>query len=96
MMDSTNSIRTNLKKYIKVAGKWRFVPVMKQNGVPDPGTVLIDGQPVRSTTGTFYLEYYENGRRVQRPLGTSPRLETSHLERPCAIGQIGGSRARRF
>jgi hypothetical protein len=45
---------------------------MKQNGVPYRGTVLIDGSPVRSTTGTFYLEYYENGRRVQRPFGTSP------------------------
>jgi hypothetical protein len=29
--------------------------VLKQNGVPYPGTVLIDGEPVRSTTGTFIL-----------------------------------------
>jgi hypothetical protein len=35
-MDSTHSTRANLKKYIKVAAKWRFVPVMKQNGVPYP------------------------------------------------------------
>ena len=70
-MDSTHSTRANLKKYIKVAGKWRFVPVMKQNGVPYPGMVVIDGSPVRSTTGTFYLEYYEDGHRVQRgePVG---------------------------
>ncbi|MGO9338911.1 MAG: hypothetical protein ACLPY1_15545 [Terracidiphilus sp.] len=68
-MDSSNSSRANLKKYIKVAGKWRFVPVLKQNGVRYPGTVLVDGKPTRSTTGTFYLEYYENGRRVQRPVG---------------------------
>ena len=72
-MDSEVAPRANLKKYIKVEGKWRFVPVLKQNGVPYPGTVLIDGEPVRSTTGTFYLELYENGRRVQRPIGTSPR-----------------------
>lgn len=45
---------------------------MKKNGVPYPGTVMIDGAPVRSTTGTFYLEFYENGRRVQHPVGTSP------------------------
>ncbi len=72
-MDSTNPTNANLKKYIKVDGKWRFVPVLKQNGVPYPGTVLIDGIPTRSTTGTFYLEFYEDGRRVQRPVGNSPR-----------------------
>ena len=52
-MDSKNS-RANLKKYIKVHSPWRFVPVMKRNGVPVP------------------LGYYENGRRVQCPAGTSP------------------------
>jgi len=72
-MDSTTTPKANLKKYIKVDGKWRFVPVLKQNGVPYPGTVLIEGEPVRSTTGTFYLELYENGRRIQRPVGASPR-----------------------
>jgi integrase/recombinase XerD len=47
--------------------------VLKQNGVPYPGTVLIDGKPVRSNSGTFYLEYYEDKRRVQKPVGRSPR-----------------------
>ena len=65
-MDSIKNTRANLKKYIKVGGKWRFVPVMKQTGVPYPGTVLVAGAPLRSTSGTFYLEFYENGRRVQR------------------------------
>src|SRR5579871_3331281 len=72
-MDSKHASKANLKKYTKVDGKWRFVPVLKQNGVPYPGIVMIDGQPVRSTTGTFYLESYENGRRVQKPVGNSPR-----------------------
>jgi integrase/recombinase XerD len=72
-MDSKPRSKANLKKYTKVDGKWRFVPVLKQNGVPYPGTVIIDGKPVRSTTGTFYLESYENGRRVQKPVGNSPR-----------------------
>jgi len=72
-MDSTNSSRANLKKYIKIGRKWRFVPVHKQNGLPYPGTVIIDGKPVRSNAGTFYLEYYEDGRRVQKPVGQSPR-----------------------
>lgn len=72
-MDSTNRIRANLKKYIKIAGKWRFAPVLKQNGIPVPGLVLVDGAPARPATGTFYLEFYENGRRIQRPVGNSPR-----------------------
>jgi hypothetical protein len=72
-MDRKNNSRANLKKYIKVQGKWRFVPWLKQGGVPYPGTVVIDGGPVRSTNGTFYLEYYEDGRRIQRPVGTAPR-----------------------
>lgn len=72
-MDSKNPFRANLKKYIKVADKWRFVPVLKQNGIPYPSTVVIDGVPTHSASGTFYLEYYEDGRRVQRPVGSAPR-----------------------
>jgi hypothetical protein len=56
-MDSTAAPNANLKKYIKVDGKWCFAPVLKQNEVPYPGTVLIDGEPVRSTTGRLYIEF---------------------------------------
>lgn len=72
-MDSTTALRANLKKYTKVAGKWRFVPVLKRNGIPYPSTVIVGGVPTPSTSGTFYLEYRENGRRVQRPVGSSAR-----------------------
>jgi hypothetical protein len=33
-MDTTSGSRANLKKYIRVGDRWRFVPVLKQNGVP--------------------------------------------------------------
>ena len=82
-MDSKTTPKANLKKYIKVDGKWRFFPVLKQNGVPYPGTVLIDGAPVRSTTGNFYLEFYENGRRVQRPVGSTPHEAKNAWYRQC-------------
>jgi len=72
-IDRKATPKANQKKYIKVRGKWRFVPVQKPNGVSYPDTVLIDGEPVRLTTGTFYLAFYEDGRRVQRPVGNSPR-----------------------
>ncbi|MGA7521834.1 MAG: hypothetical protein WBW84_05100 [Acidobacteriaceae bacterium] len=35
--------------------------------------MVIDGVPTRSVSGIFYLEYREDGRRVQRPVGNSPR-----------------------
>jgi hypothetical protein len=35
-MDSKVAPRANLKKYIKVDGKWRFVPVLKPNGGTTP------------------------------------------------------------
>ncbi len=77
------SSKVNLKKYIKIEGRWRFVPVVKRNGVPFPGVVLIGGQAVRSNSGTFYLESYEDGRRVQRPVGTSPRDAKDAWYRQC-------------
>jgi len=49
------------------------MPVAKQDGKPVPGTVLIDGAPTPSKSGTFYLEWRQGGKRVQQPDGTSPR-----------------------
>jgi len=94
-MESKKSPKANLKKYIKVRGKWRFVPVLKQNGVPVPRTVLIDGEPVRLTSGTFYLNFYENGLRVQR---TSPHRLASDVPvspRHCAGNRVQGTRTGR-
>jgi hypothetical protein len=92
-MDSKVTAKANLKKYSKVEGKWHFVPVLKQNGVPYPGTAPIDGEPVRSTTGRFYLEFDENGRRIQRPVGVSPREATDawHRQASTEIIDFGAS-----
>ena len=65
--------KVNLKKYIAVDGKWRFVPVLKVDDRPQPGAVLIDGVPKKGTVGTFYLEWRENGKRIQKPCGVTPR-----------------------
>ena len=70
-MDSKASSKANLKKYINVNGKWRFVPVAKHDGKPTPKTVLIDGIPTHSKAGTFYLEWRQDGKRIQQPVGTS-------------------------
>ena len=39
-MDRTPTPKANLKKYIKVGGEWRLVPLLKQDGVPYPGAVI--------------------------------------------------------
>jgi hypothetical protein len=37
------------------------------------GVLLIDGEPQKNTTGKFYVERREDGKRVKKPRGTSPR-----------------------
>lgn len=64
--------KVNLKKYLPIDGRWQFAPLAKVRGWPQPDIVLIGGKAVRGTGGTFYLEWRENGRRIQRPCGTSP------------------------
>jgi hypothetical protein len=59
--------KTHFKKYLPYAGKWQFFPVAKVNGRPKPEVVLIDGKPIKGTTGR------ENGVRRTRPVGSTPR-----------------------
>jgi hypothetical protein len=70
-MDSKPGRKAHLKKYLSHNGKWQFFPVVKVNRKPK--LVLIEGKPRRSTDGTFYLDWRENGKRLTRPVGTSPR-----------------------
>ena len=35
--------------------------------------VLIDGVGTKGTEGTFYLDWREDGKRIQKPCGVSPR-----------------------
>jgi integrase len=65
--------KANLKKYLAVGGRWQFVPVLKINGKPRPEAVNIGGKTVKGTTGTYYVEWREHGKRVQKPVGRSPR-----------------------
>lgn len=49
--------KVNLKKYVLLNGKWQFVSVLKIKGKPRPAAVLISGEAVTNTTGTFYVEW---------------------------------------
>jgi integrase/recombinase XerD len=88
-MDSKSG-RANLKQYRKVGGKWQFVPVVKQDGKPNPKLVLINGEPASWKGGTFYVEWREDGKRKQRPCGTTPReaLDAWHLQSGILSGQV--------
>jgi integrase/recombinase XerD len=88
-MDSKSS-RANLKQYRRLNGKWQFVPVVKQDGKPNPKLVLLNGEPASSKGGTFYIEWRENGKRKQRPCGTTPReaLDAWHLQSGILTGVI--------
>jgi integrase len=88
-MDSKSS-RANLKQYRKVGEKWQFVPVVKQDGKPNPKLVLVNGEPASSKGGTFYVEWRENGKRKQRPCGTTPReaLDAWHLQSGILSGVV--------
>jgi integrase/recombinase XerD len=65
--------KVNLKKYIAIDGRWRFVPVLKVGGKPRPEAVIIGGETVKGTTGKFYVEWREGGKRIQRPAGSTTR-----------------------
>jgi integrase/recombinase XerD len=82
--------KTHLKKYLPYGGKWQFFPVAKINGKPKPELVMIEGKPRRSTAGTFYLQWRENGVRRTRPVGTSPReaLDAWQLQSGVLAGEI--------
>ena len=84
-MDSKASSKANLKKYINVNGKWRFVPDARHDGKPTPKTVLIDGVPTHSKAGTFYLEWRQDGKRIQQPVGTSPQSALEAWRVQCGV-----------
>jgi hypothetical protein len=45
--------QANLKQYRRIGGRWQFVPVVKQDGRPNPKLMLIDGEPANSKGGHF-------------------------------------------
>jgi len=84
-VDSIFGHRINLKQYRRLNGKWQFVPVVKQNGKPNPKLVLINGEPVSSKGGTFYLDWREGGKRLTRPVGNSPREALDAWQLQCGL-----------
>jgi hypothetical protein len=51
---------------------------------------VISGETARGTTGTIYVEWRENGKRIQKPCGTTPRgaLDAWHSQVALISGAI--------
>jgi hypothetical protein len=90
-LDSKHAIRPNLKKYIAIDGRWRFVPVLKVNGKPRPDTVLIGGEAGKGISGTFCLEWRDDGKRMPGTLTASPASVVAGATGPATITLIGSN-----
>ncbi len=62
---------------------WKFAPVVKVGRGYSPALVVIDGVPVQPDGGTFYIEWWEGKRRVQKAVGKYWRdvLESARLQK---------------
>jgi hypothetical protein len=60
--------RVNIIKMVKLDGKWRFAPVVERNGKVTRDHVWVKGQDEHHTEGSYYLEWYEDGKRRRQPV----------------------------
>jgi len=60
---------------VKLEGKWTFATIAKRGDKLLWDYVLMDGQPQRVTGGSFFLEWVEGGRKIQRSLSTLDPVE---------------------
>jgi integrase/recombinase XerD len=83
----------NLKCKMKVAGKWTFVPLVRRGDTYANGLVLIDGKPARPEGGTYYIEWHEGRKRLQRPVGSTWRaaLDAHRTQRHVLALRAGGA-----
>lgn len=70
-MPKTKAASVSLKRKIKLEGNWTFVPVAKRGDRYRPDEVVIQGLPTKVKKGTFYLDWREDGRRIQKAVGTN-------------------------
>ena len=58
--------RVKILKYIKVGDAWRFANVIKRSGRIVRDHVLITGRDEHHPEGSYYLEWYEHGKRHRK------------------------------
>jgi len=76
--------RVNVLKKVKLGTSWRFAPLKQDsNNRISWNSVLIDGKEEIHKEGTFYIEWYDNGRRKRESVGKFPHevLERARRKR---------------
>lgn len=64
----------NLLRKVKVGEQWKMLPVVRNKIIGgeqryDLTRVMLHGAPVVAVSGTFYLEYHEDGKKKRRSVG---------------------------
>jgi integrase/recombinase XerD len=81
MSINTHSEHVNILKYVKVAGKWRFAPVVKRaNGGIRWDHVLISGVDEHHPEGKYYIEWRDPDRE-RKSVGSVPSEVMSEAQR---------------
>ena len=58
--------RVKILKYVKVGEAWRFANVVKRSGRIVRDHILITGRDEHHPEGSYYLEWYEHGKRHRK------------------------------
>jgi integrase/recombinase XerD len=58
--------RVKILKYVKVGDAWRFANVVKRSGRIVRDHILITGRDEHHPEGSYYLEWYEHGKRHRK------------------------------
>jgi integrase/recombinase XerD len=89
---STKAPSITLKRKIKVNGTWTFVPVAQKNGKYLHDVVLISGVPMKVAEGTFYLDWREGGKRIQKSVGANGHeaIEAHRVQTATHEGRAAG------
>jgi integrase len=64
-------VLVNLKKRVKIKGRWTYVAVPRKSGRFAPERVI--------APGLFYIEWRKDGKRHQEKVGPNPRVALDHL-----------------
>lgn len=80
----------NVLRKVKVEGKWKTLPVTKSGKTYSWNNVDFRGESLFVSTGTYYLEYYENGKKRRRAVGPDHAPVLRAVETQHQVNQLRG------
>lgn len=83
----------NLLRKVLIEGKWKTLRVVRNKIIGgeqryDLTRVMYQGSPVVATSGTFYLEYWVDGRRTMRAIGEDHRQVKAALATQASVLEL--------